>query len=544
MKIKGLRWVIIGLIFLATLINYIDRSALSLMWGGDNKEKESVIALVDAVKDPGVGQDSVNAILMTMFTDSLHINISNKEKEVELRQVRFDSIASYMSGIDENAPILEYITKFRAGNEDQDSITALIANVIQNSPNLVEEDAIFDVLKVEKHSISRDLGLGKDDYAIILNVFMLFYALGQLFSGKVFDKVGTRIGYVLSIGIWALSSFLHSVVRGLGGILFFRSTLGISEAGNWPGAVKSNAEWFPIKERAIAQGLFNAGASIGSVIAPIFIATLFVSVGWRSTFMVIGSFGLLWIVPWLLINKAGPKKHPWISKEEQKYILDGQSEADKKSDDTTKGLSLKGILSHKQAWAVLMSRFFLEPIWWLFVGWMPIYLFDVYGLSVKEVGMFAWVPYVGAAVGSIAGGYFSGKIIGKTGSINKGRKTTIVIGGVIMVLGLIATILFGDSALRFVIIVCAVLFGFQFAIGNIQTLPSDLFSGKSVGSLAGLGGMVGVFSVIIMNFVVPIVAESLGYNPIFAAIAIFVPLGVGAVYFFARKIQPVEEVED
>jgi len=305
------------------------------------------------------------------------------------------------------------------------------------------------------------------------------------------------------------------------------------------GAVKSNAEWFPVKERAIAQGLFNAGASIGSVIAPIIIAFLFVWLGWKGTFLIVGSLGLLWIIPWWWINKVGPKKHPWITETERLYILEGQSEKDKNSDERTKGLSLKEILSHKESWSVVVSRFFLEPIWWLFVGWMPIYLFDVYGFDVKEVGMFAWVPYVGAAIGSVVGGYVSGRIISKTGSVDKGRKITIVIGGIIMVLGLIATILFGNTALRFVLIVFAVLFGFQFAIGNVQTLPSDLFSGKSVGSLAGLGGMVGVFSVIIMNEMIPKVVEAYGYAPVFGAIALFVPLSVGAIYLFARKIRPV-----
>ena len=428
MKIKGLRWVIIGLIFLATVINYIDRSALSIMWGNENVEG----------------------------------------------------------------------------------------------------------------SISQSLGLTKSDYSLILNIFMVAYALGQLFSGKLFDKVGTRIGYVISIGVWGLSSFFHSMATGLFSLSFLRSTLGLSEAGNWPGGVKSNAEWFPIKERAIAQGLFNAGASIGSVIAPPFIATLFVAYGWRITFMVIGSFGLLWIIPWLLINKSGPRTHPWITEEEQKYISEGQSEADQNATADTKGKSLKEILSHKESWAIVVGRFFLEPIWWLFVGWMPIYLFDVYGFNVKEVGMFAWVPYVGAAIGSIAGGYVSGQIIAKTNSIDKGRKTTILIGGIIMLFGLIATVLFADSAEVFVAIVFFVLFGFQFAISNVQTLPSDFFSGKSVGSLAGLGGMIGVFSVIIMNFLIPVIAE-VSYTPIFIAIAIFVPLGVGAIYFFARNIQSVEK---
>lgn len=369
---------------------------------------------------------------------------------------------------------------------------------------------------------------------------MVAYALGQLFSGKLFDKVGTRIGYVISIGVWGLSSFFHSMATGLFSLSFLRTTLGLSEAGNWPGAVKSNAEWFPIKERAIAQGLFNAGASIGSVIAPLLIATLFVAYGWRITFMVIGSFGILWIIPWLIINKAGPKKHPWISEEEQKYILEGQSVADQNATEETKGLSLKEILSHKESWAVVIGRFFLEPIWWLFVGWMPIYLFDVYQFNVKEVGMFLWVPYVGAAIGSIFGGYVSGRIIAKTNSIDKGRKTTILIGGIIMLLGLVATIFIGNTPERFVGIVFFVLFGFQFAISNVQTLPSDFFSGKSVGSLAGLGGMIGVFSVIIMNFLVPIIAE-VSYTPVFIAIAIFVPLGVGAIYFFARDIKSVEQ---
>ncbi|NOU59722.1 MFS transporter [Marinifilum caeruleilacunae] len=429
MKVKGLRWVIIALIFIATVINYIDRSALGIMWG----------------------------------------------------------------------------------SEDLDG------------------------------SISQSLGLSKNDYSYILNIFMVAYALGQLFTGKIFDKVGTRIGYVLSIGIWGLSSFLHSTARGFLSLSIFRSLLGFSEAGNWPGAVKSNAEWFPIKERAIAQGLFNAGASIGSVIAPPLIAALFVAFGWKVTFMVIGSFGIVWIIPWLLINKAGPKKHPWITEKEKKYILEGQSEADQKDTDDVKGKSLREILSHKESWAVVVGRFFLEPIWWLFVGWMPIYLFDVYGFDVKEVGMFLWVPYVGAAVGSIAGGFVSGRIIAKTNSIDKGRKTTILIGGIIMLLGLIATVLIGDTAEKFVAIVFFVLFGFQFAISNVQTLPSDFFGGKSVGSLAGLGGMIGVFSVIIMNFLVPVVVDKLSYTPIFIAIAVFVPLGVGAIYYFARNIKSVEK---
>lgn len=420
MKLKGLRWWIIGLIGLATIINYIDRSTLSLMWP----------------------------------------------------------------------------------------------------------------------SISKDLGMTKGDYAFILNVFMVAYAVGQMVSGKLFDKVGTKMGYVFAIGIWGISSFMHSFARGIMSFSFFRVTLGLGEAGNWPGAVKSNAEWFPIKERAIAQGIFNSGASIGSVIAPPLIALLWAAFGWQVTFMIVGSFGLVWLIPWLIINKGLPGKHPWITDSEKEYILSGQHE-NEKSDTPSKGLSIKEILKHRESWAVLTARFFLEPIWWLFVGWMPLYLADVYGFNVKEIGFFAWVPYVGAAIGSLSGGVYSGKLMAKGISLNSARKRAILIGAAIMFLGLVTTILFGDSALKFVIIVAFVLFGFQFAIGNIQTIPSDLFSGKSVGSLAGLGGSVGVFSVIIMNFLVPIIS-AVSYTPIFIMIAVFVPLGVACIYIFAKEIKQVE----
>ena len=420
MKIKGLRWWIIGLICLATIINYIDRSTLALMWP----------------------------------------------------------------------------------------------------------------------SISKDLGMTKNDYAFILNVFMVAYALGQMLSGKVFDKVGTRIGYVIAIGVWGISSFMHSFARGIASFSFFRVTLGLGEAGNWPGAVKSNAEWFPMKERAVAQGIFISGASIGSVIAPPLIALLWAAFGWQTTFMIVGSFGILWLIPWLIINKQLPGKHPWITDEEREYIVSGQHESEK-SETPTRGLSIKEILSYKESWAVLTARFFLEPIWWLFVGWMPLYLADTYGFNVKEIGFFAWVPYVGAALGSLAGGIYSGKLMGKGSTLNSARKKAIVIGGLIMFLGLVVTILFGNSALKFVIIVAFVLFGFQFAIGNIQTIPSDLFSGKSVGSLAGLGGSVGVFAVIVMNFLVPIISE-ISYTPIFIMIAVFVPLGVLSIFLLAKEIKPVE----
>jgi len=419
MKVKGLRWWIIGLVCLATIINYIDRSALAIMWP----------------------------------------------------------------------------------------------------------------------DISKDLDMNKSDYALILNIFLIAYAIGQSVSGKMFDKIGTRAGFVVSITIWGIATSLHAFARGVLSFSFFRILLGLGEAGNWPGAVKSNAEWFPSKQRALAQGIFNSGAALGSIVAPPLIAVVWVAIGWEMTFVLLGALGLLWVIPWLIINKALPENHPWITDEEKKLI---QSGITKKAEDSEKeGLSMRQILSYKESWAVLSSRFFIEPIWWLFVGWMPIYLSEVYGFNVKEIGFFAWVPYVGAALGSLTGGYYSGRLMIKGASIDKARKQTILTGCVIMFVGLIATVVFGDSAIKFVGIVAFVLFGFQFVISNVQTIPSDLFSGKSVGSLAGLGGTVGIFSVIIMNFLVPVITDNYSYTPIFIMIAGFVPLGYLSIKFFAKEIKSI-----
>jgi ACS family hexuronate transporter-like MFS transporter len=389
-------------------------------------------------------------------------------------------------------------------------------------------------------AMGKDLGMDDSDYALILNLFMIAYAIGQSVSGKMFDKIGTRMGYVIAIAVWSLSSLFHFAVRGMMSLAFVRLLLGISEAGNWPGAAKSNAEWFPMKERAVAQGIFNAGASIGSVIAPPFIAFMYAGFGWKTTFIIIGTMGLLWIIPWLIINKRMPKDHPWITQEELAHIADNPAKTPSVLTEERKALSLKEILSHKEAWGVVVCRFFLEPIWWLFVGWMPIYLQKTYGFDVKQIGLFAWVPYVGAALGSIAGGWYSGSVIARTQSVDKGRKNAIIIAGIIMFSGLLATIFLGDTPMKFVIIVSFVLFGFQFAIGNIQTLPSDLFDKKSVGTLAGFGGMIGVVSVIIMNFLIPVITKT-SYTPAFIIIAVFVPLGVLSVFTFIKKIKQVRD---
>ena len=386
-------------------------------------------------------------------------------------------------------------------------------------------------------AMSEDLGLTKEDYAWIINIFTITYAAGKFISGKIYDKVGTKIGFVLSIFFWSLASVLHFFAKGAASLGIFRGLLGVSEAGNWPGAVKNNAEWFPVKERGLAQGIFNSGAAIGSIVAAPLVSQLFEVYDWRWTFVIIGVLGFLWIIPWLIFNKTKPNNHPWITEEERKYILEDNSH-DSITNEDTKSLSVIEILSIKEAWGAISARFFIEPIWWLFVFWMPIYLADQYGFNVKEIGLYAWFPYVGAMIGSLSGGWYVKHLMEKN-SLDRSRKKVITIGAIIIFVGIICAILFADTPEKFVSFVFVVLFGFQFSISNIQTIPSDLLNDKSVGTLAGLGGSIGAVSVIIMNWLIPIITVD-SYTPAFIILAILAPLSVLSVTILIKEIKPIQ----
>jgi ACS family hexuronate transporter-like MFS transporter len=396
-----------------------------------------------------------------------------------------------------------------------------------------------NALAVMWPGISGELGLGKEDYALVLTFFMVSYALGQSVFGKIFDMIGTRMGFLLSIVVWSVSIALHAVAKSVVSLSIFRFTLGFGEAGNWPGATKANAEWFPIKERALAQGIFNAGASVGAIISPPLVALLYVFIGWKATFIAIGALGFIWIVPWLILYKSGPDTHPWITDEERNYILSGQKKVDasgNEAEDFAPGWL--EMMRYKETWSVVLSRFFLDPVWWLFVSWLPIYLADRFGFDVKQIGMFAWVPFVGAAVGSLFGGWLSGYLLRKGWSINAARKLVITLGGVLMLPALLLTATAATPMIA-VLLIAVILFGFQMAIGNIQTLPSDYFSGKSVGSLAGLSGTAAVVGVLITIWLVPVITK-VSYVPFFVMGAALVPLSIAAIWFLGGRIAPVK----
>ena len=410
-------------------------------------------------------------------------------------------------------------------------IIAMIA--VATVINYIDRNA----LAVMWPAISEDIGATKEDYALLVTIFMVFYAIGQFAFGRLFDRIGTRFGFALSIGFWSISIALHAVANSILSFSVFRAMLGVSEAGAWPGAVKANAEWFPPRERAFAQGIFNAGASIGAIISAPLIAVLFLTMGWKGTFLLIGALGLLWVLPWLVIYRAGPDKHPWVSDAERVLILDAPADAGGPVGPVYTP-TLKQMMSHRQSWGIVLSRFLLDPIWWLFVSWLPIYLAETFQFDVKQIGIFAWVPYVGAMLGSLFGGWLSGWLIASGMNVGRARKWAITVGCVIMAPALLGAVLAANPTVA-VLTIAAVLFGFQIAIGNIQTLPGDVFHGKSVGSLAGIGGMAAVAGTLITTWLVPVMTQ-VSYAPIFILVAALVPVSLVVVWFVTGPVRMVD----
>lgn len=387
--------------------------------------------------------------------------------------------------------------------------------------------------------ISKDIGATKDDYANLVVIFTIFYAIGQSAFGKIFDVIGTRIGFLLSIIVWSASIALHSIANSFVSFGILRATLGFSEAGNWPGATKANAEWFPPEERAFAQGIFNSGASLGAIISLPLIAFLFTIFGWQATFLFVGVVGALWVIPWLIIYRAGPAIHPWLTDKERLHILGTGSNAENAArDELLYAPTFRQLIRHRESWAIIMSRFFLDPIWWLFVSWLPIYLAESFGFDIKQIGLFGWVPYVGAMLGALSGGWFAGKIIKSGLSVGFARKAMVIFGGALMLPALLLTSQATDPLIA-VLLIAVILFGFQVAIGNIQTLAGDYYHGSTVGMMAGIGGTAAVLSTLAFTKLVPVMSEA-SFAPVFILAAMLVPLSILSLLLWGGRVEKVE----
>lgn len=387
-----------------------------------------------------------------------------------------------------------------------------------------------------------DQDSSKAVYGTIMTVFILSYAAGQSIFGKIFDWIGTRIGFALSIGVWSIATMLHAFAQGVVSFSIFRSLLGVAEAGNWPGAAKANAEWFPTKERAFAQGLFNSGAAIGGIVAYPVIGTLSVYMGWQSIFIVVSVLGFIWLLPWLYIVKADPKNHEWLTEEEKQYILSGQENQDLDEDGTPdEGYApdTAKLMSHKESWGVIIASAALDPIWWLFIGWIPIYLNEVYGMNVKEIAFSAWVPYVGAMLGAWFGGILAQNRLSKGWTVDKTRKMTITLGCFIMI-PCFFLLRSPGSATNAVLIMAVLLFGFQTAIGNVQTIPSDLFGGKVVGTLSGFAGTAAKLAGAGLTILIPIITTGGNYTPAFLIGGALAFIALASIWLLCPKIEPLK----
>ncbi|WP_421133763.1 MFS transporter [Alteromonas sp. A079] len=417
---------------------------------------------------------------------------------------------------------------------------ATIINYIDRQALSVLWPDIVEDLFPDKNALER-----KQIYANISIVFVFAYAFGQAIFGKVFDWIGTRLGFVLSIGVWSLATVLHAFAQGVLSFSFFRAILGVAEAGNWPGAAKGNAEWFPTKERALAQGIFNSGAAIGGIIAIPAIALLTVYFNWQMVFVIVGAIGFLWLVPWLILVKSPPGSHPWITEEEKQYILTGQRAEDKDEHGNAceeYNPSTAELLGHKESWGVIIASAAIDPIWWLFVFWIPIYLNEVYGMDVQSIGLYGWVPYVGAMFGAWFGGLLAQNRLKAGWNINKTRKLTITLGCLIMLPALLAMANPGAPVIA-VLIMAVILFGFQTAIGNVQTLPSDLLGRKAVGTLSGFSGMAAKLGAVGLTSLVPFLTADGNYTPAFVIGASLAIIAMAAVWFLIPKVEPLKRLK-
>ena len=410
--------------------------------------------------------------------------------------------------------------------------------------------------------IRADLHLSNEHYALINAWFLLAYTLSQSLSGKLYDRVGTRRGFSISIIVWSLAAMATSLARGIQSLSFFRFLLGAGEAGNWPGAAKVSAEWFPIRERALALAIFNSGATIGAVLSPPLIVWLNYAYGWHATFLITGTLGFIWFALWLFFYQT-PRRHCWLTRGEFDYIRAGQRATVGESgvaavvkdeieapsvEDIAKSAppsefeeeaapKWRDLLAYRQVWAIVLMRFLTDPIWWLFVIWLPEYLQKARGFSLKDVGSFAWLPYLTAGIGSLLGGWASGYLIGRGWSVNRARKTVMLLAALLMPAGILAVR--AENPMVALALICVVTFSFQVWINNVQVLPSDFFPGKAVASVAGLGGTGAGISSLIFTLTTGWVVDHFSYTPIFTAAGLFGPLGAIVLFTLAGPIRRV-----
>ncbi len=364
------------------------------------------------------------------------------------------------------------------------------------------------VISLLKSDLEIKFNWNESNYANIVIAFQLSYALGMLIAGWFIDRAGTKIGYAVSLILWSLASIGHAAVRSTFGFLIARSALGLSEAGNFPAAIKTTAEWFPKKERAFATGIFNSGTNLGAILAPLTVPFIAVNWGWQWAFIITGSFGFLWLIFWFIFYEV-PSKQKRLSKTEYDYIHGDADEIETKtfinSNDAGDVKPIKrvpwiNLLKYNQTWAFIVGKFLTDPIWWFYLFWLPAFLKAQYGLQGTAVALPVAIVYSMSTIGSIGGGWLPLYFIRKDWPVYRARKTSMLIYALFVIPVVFAQWLGSLNMWLAVIIIGVATSAHQAWSANIFTTVSDMFPKKTVASVTGMGGMAGALGGILIAF--------------------------------------------
>lgn len=397
------------------------------------------------------------------------------------------------------------------------------------------------VIGLLKDYLAADLKWSEKDYSNIVMAFSAAYAVGLLVFGRFIDKVGTKLGYTISIIVWSIAAIAHAFVRTTLGFGVARTALGLGEAGNFPAAIKGVAEWFPKKERALATGIFNAGSNIAAVIGPFLIMWIYTSYGWHEAFLWTGVIGFVWLIFWLIYYDI-PAKQKRLKQAEFLYI---HSDAPDIATDNAKKIGWGKILSVKQTWAFVLGKFFTDPIWWFYLFWIPSYFNTTYHLNLTSSWVYVSTVYIVASFGSIAGGYLSGWFIKKGWPVYKARKTAMFIFALCVVP--VIFIRYTSDVWTAVALISLAAAAHQAWSANIFTTASDMFPKTAVSSVVGIGGMAGSVGGILFPLLIGILLDhfklleniNTGYNIIFIICGCAYIIAWLLMHFLAPKMEQV-----
>jgi len=357
------------------------------------------------------------------------------------------------------------------------------------------------VIALLKNDLTAEFTWTDGDYANIEIAFKLAYAIGMLGAGRLIDKLGSKIGYFVATTAWSIAAIAHAAVTSTLGFIVVRGALGVTESGNFPAAIKSTAEWFPKKERALATGIFNSGTNVGAILAPMSVPFITVAWGWQWAFIITGSIGLVWMVLWLLFYEK-PEKHKWLSKSELDYINSDKDEKAELDAHGTEKVSWLKLLRFKQTWAFALGKFLTDPVWWFYLFWLPDFLTSQYGLKGTDLALPVATVYMISTFGSVGGGWLPLYLIGKDWTVFKARKTSMLLYAFAVMPIVFAQVLGGLNMWLAVLIIGIATSAHQAWSANIFTTVSDMFPKRAVASITGIGGMFGGLGGIMLTLLV------------------------------------------